>query len=413
MNSMNWEVSNIIYFMEEKMEIKNTMGKNLKSAKVGLEKNLQNAKIGLEKNIQNAKVGLEKNIQNAKVGLGNAKHTYKDIKESLESAKEVFDKSYSEKSKKRELPSTNKTYGTFPSSDGKTTIDYMCISPSEPPKMIFQFFHGMAEYKERYTELGEYLAQAGIAFFIADHLGHGKSIISDEHLGYFGKPEGWKYMVYDGKALTDIAKRIYPDIPFVIGGHSMGSFVTRAYLSFYPNIADKAVIVGTGNGNVLTSMGKLLAKIIGAFKGSMHRSQFLNTMAFAPYNKKIENPITPFDWLSLNEENVRTYMGDPLCGFTFTANGFENLTGLLGDITKKSTIKNYNRNTEILLLAGKEDPVGSYTEHVVAFEKTLKDMGVKNVTTKLYDNLRHEILNEECKQEIFSELLEWLEIPKR
>ncbi len=330
------------------------------------------------------------------------------IGEKEQPARGTFGEILNEKSKKSSSAQTTTTYGTFLSSDKATTIEYMCIAPVKEPVEILQFMHGMAEYKERYTQLGEYLASRGIAFYVHDHIGHGRSSLSPNHLGYFGGNKAWMNLVYDAKVLTDIARSTYPNTPFNIGGHSMGSLTARAYLAAFPNIPGKAILIGTCNANSLSSAGKLISDSIGLFKGRGYRSHFLNTQTFGAYNKKIPNPKTPYDWLSANEDNVEKYIGDPLCGFTFTADGFANLSSLLKYVSKRSIISDYNKHLPIYIAYGKEDPVGRFGKDIDALVHEFKSVGINNVTVCGYSGLRHEIFNEETKLEIFKGLADWL-----
>lgn len=307
--------------------------------------------------------------------------------------------------KGKDMPSIIETRGTFSSSDGKTDIHYMYMTPTSNPKITLQFLHGMGEHLDRYVDFGQYLANEGIAFFICDNLGHGDSSIDDEHLGYFGD---WRYLVDDAKKLTDIAKETFPDAEFVLGGHSMGSFIVRAYLEKYREETKKVILIGTGNSNSKIKCGKPLAKIIGKFKGDTHRSQLLQVLSFGPYNKKIENPKTVFDWLSIDEDNVRDYMGDPLCGFTFTTDGFASISEMISFVTKKNTIAKYEKNISFLLLGGKEDPVSNYGNDIDNLAVKMKNLGIDKIHMKLYENMRHEILNEKEKEEVYEDILNWL-----
>ncbi len=335
-----------------------------------------------------------------------------DIKDSLgekeQDARETFGELTTEKPVELDQDSITTTYGTYLSSDKSTTIEYMCIAPQGEPKQVLQFMHGMAEYKERYTLLGEYLASRGIAFYINDHIGHGRSSLSPEHLGYFGGSKAWMNMVYDAKVLTDIARATYPNTPFNIGGHSMGSLTTRAYLAAFPNIPGKAILVGTCNSNMLSALGKTIAKLIGFFKGKMYRSQFLNVNTFGSYNKKISNPATPYDWLSVDKENVEKYIGDPLCGFTFTTDGFENLAGLITYVSRRSIMTDYNKHLPVYIAYGKGDPVGHFGKDIKKLARELKSVGLANVSICAYSGLRHEIFQESAKYDIYKNLADWL-----
>ncbi len=332
----------------------------------------------------------------------------KNIEEKVKNVKSAISGIFSGKNKNIDFKTISTTYGTYLSSDKETSIEYLYIAPNGEPKLVLQFMHGMAEHKERYIELGEYLANEGIAFFINDHLGHGNSIKSPKHLGYFDTPEGWNRLLDDAKSLSDIATATFPEVPFVIGGHSMGSFLARIYVATYPNVPDKAVFVGTGDGGALAYGGVLLAKLVGVFKSGFNRSDFLDNMAFGTYNKKIPNAQSSFAWLSVNEDNVKTYEEDPLCGYRFTTNGFQNLFTLVAKASKLSTMQKYDRNMPVLLMAGEEDPVGHYGKDLLNLSKKLSNIGIKNVNLNLYPNLRHEIFNEDNRKEIFADLVNWL-----
>ncbi|WMJ23779.1 alpha/beta hydrolase [Paludicola sp. MB14-C6] len=302
----------------------------------------------------------------------------------------------------------SKSTGTYQSSNGKTTIHYYIISPTEKPKVILQFLHGMAEHSQRYVAFGEFLAKNGIAFCISDHLGHGESKDNDDELGYFGKKNGWKTLVTDAKKLTDILKQQYPDVPFFIGGHSMGSFVCRSYISHYPNEAKGAIIVGTGNATPIVALGKPLAKTIGFFKGNHYRSKLLDQLSFGAYNKQISNAKTSFDWLSENEENVQTYIDDPLCGYLFTTNGYADVAALMWSVSSQKWADSINKDLPILLVSGKQDPVGNYGKGIEKITEMLSNSGVKSVTVKLYETARHEVLNEKYKEQVFQDIFSWI-----
>ncbi len=297
---------------------------------------------------------------------------------------------------------------SFQSTNKKNTIVYRVYSPTTTPKAVVQFCHGMAEHAKRYEAFGTYLAQNGIAFCINDHLGHGESVQNENQLGYFGEKHGWKLLVSDAEKLTYILKKKYPNVPFIIAGHSMGSFVVRAYLSMYKDLADGAVIIGTGNATSLIKIGESMAKAVALFKGKQHHSKWLDNMSFASYNERISNAVTPFDWLSRDAQNVKLYIDDPLCGFIFTTSGFADISSMIKFVSTKKWADSINKKIPILLTSGDADPVGGYGELVTKVYNMLKSSDVNDVTLKLYEGARHEILNETNRQEVYEDMLKWL-----
>ncbi|MCR4925259.1 MAG: alpha/beta hydrolase [Clostridiales bacterium] len=298
---------------------------------------------------------------------------------------------------------------TFSSASGLADIYAESYTPENPAdvRAVVQIAHGMAEHIERYTDFANYLCSKGFAVFMNDHLGHGKSISDESELGYFGEKDGYRDIVNDMKTLSDIAKTEYPDIPFIIFGHSMGSFLARSYCEKYGALIDGAVFSGTSGSNPATPLAIKLASFVAKQKGSHYRSDFINTLAFGNYNKRFEGR-TPFDWLTRDENIVDKYIEDPHCGFLFTAAGFKDLFSLLKSVSSKSWYESIPYSLPILLISGAVDPVGDYSKGVAQVYKDLKDSGHKDVTLKLYDNSRHEVLNEISKDVVFADVADWI-----
>ena len=297
---------------------------------------------------------------------------------------------------------------SFKSTTGVADIYAQSWAPanSEDVIGIFQIVHGMAEYSVRYEKFANFLCTKGFAVFINDHIGHGKSVNSDDELGYFGEKDGYLGFVNDARVLTEMAMHEYPDKPVIFFGHSMGSFVARKYTQEFGDRIAGAIYCGTSGANPATGIAVKLADIIAARYGSMHRSEFINKLAFGSYNKKINPPRTPFDWLSVNTENVDKYIADPYCGFLFTAKGYKDLFMLLNSVSKKDWFKSIPYSLPIYITSGAMDPVGEYGKGVKQVYDDLKKTGHTDVTLKIYDGLRHEILNEE-KIEVFEDIANW------
>ena len=296
----------------------------------------------------------------------------------------------------------------FASYCGTNKIHAVKWVPEGTPVCIMQLIHGMAEYVERYEEFAAFLTEHNIILVGADHLGHGKSMGSNPP-GYFCEKEPDKVVIEDVHTLKDMMREEYPDVPYVIFGHSMGSFVARHFAYKYGKEVDGVVISSTGllSGPILVAMKTVVAFMI-ALRGGRHVSKFVNKMAFGSYLKRIKNPKSPFDWLSENEDNLRKYLADDLCGFTFTLNGFWTLGGLCSGLQDTDKIENIPKKLPILFIYGDEDPVGEYGVTVEKSYRMFVDAGMKEVSKIVYPGKRHELLNEDNKFDVMQDIYKWI-----
>ena len=278
------------------------------------------------------------------------------------------------------------------------------ISPKEKAKGIVQISHGMSEHRRRYIGFMKFLAKHGYVTIINDHRGHGESVSSPQDLGYFYK-NGHIGIVKDIHQIRNYVKGLYPNLPITLLGHSMGSIVAREYIKQYGDI-DKLILCGVPTENNSAKLGLKLCDAIRLFHGQKYRCELVNNLVLGAYNKnfKVEN-----SWICSDENVVDAYNKDENCGFTFTLNGFKCLFTMLIDVYSKENWNKENLNMPILMIAGKDDPV-IMTEH--AFYKTkdfLKEIGYSNVESKLYDNMRHELINEKGKDIVYQDILNYLE----
>lgn len=272
-----------------------------------------------------------------------------------------------------------------------------------------QIAHGVSEYVHRYADFANFLSEHGIAVVGNDHLGHGKSVAAGAPRIFFSKELGWEHVVDDMYKLCCIEKEKFPDAPYFLMGHSMGSFLARTFLIRYPSAVDGAVIMGTGQqGKLLIAGGKLIAKSQMKKFGAGATSPKVNSLAFGSYNKKFAPARTSFDWLSVNDENVDRYIADPLCGEDATIGLFLDMLGGIEFVGKQENVDKMNKNLSVLFISGAEDPVGG-TKGVTAAWETFRRAGISDLEIKLYPGLRHEILNEKCNSEVYEFLLNWLE----
>lgn len=270
-------------------------------------------------------------------------------------------------------------------------------------KAIFQIAHGMAEHADRYDWFADKLTQAGYAVFINNHLGHKLSVKDDSQLGFFGDKDGWKNLVEDQRKLTKLARNEFPGLPIIAFGHSMGSFICRAYTAEYHDV-DAAIYCGTGGPNPAAAAGITIANIVAKIKGNMHKSKLIDKIAFGSYNKRCPGR-TPFDWLTKDEKIVDKYVADPYCGFLFTACGYRDLFSSLKFVSQNDWAGKVEKDMPIFLIAGQEDPVGTYGEGVKKVYEMLKDSGHTDVQLKLYQGDRHEILNELDRDTVAADII--------
>lgn len=299
---------------------------------------------------------------------------------------------------------------TFDSRDHKTKIHAMRWIPQNPPVCIVQLVHGMAEYVERYDAFARFLAEHDILVVGDDHLGHGRTVSAGNGVyGYFCEQDAATVLVRDEHRLKKLTQEQYPGLPYIIIGHSMGSFILQNYLFRYGKGIDGAVILSTGNhsdGKIF--LGKMLAGACSVFHKQTHPSEFLNVATFGTYMRKIRNRRTVLDWVCSDSDVVDKYFEDDECGFTFTINGFKTLYELAKRCNNKENLTQIPKKLPILIASGTDDPVGNYGETPQKLYDTYLNLDMTKVQLKLYKGARHELLNETIKEEVYKDLLNWI-----
>lgn len=294
---------------------------------------------------------------------------------------------------------------TRPATSGEGSI-FSCLWAADQPKAILMIAHGMAEHSQRYASFGEFLAQHGWAVCMNDHAGHGQSAITK---GHFADSDGWNCVVTDLHALLEETKALFPGLPVCMMGHSMGSFLTREYITRWGAELDACVICGTMGRNPSLGAALALAGLQCRTKGPKSPGVLLDQLSTGGYYKQFKNPVNQFAWLSANEDNCRSYAADPLCGFVFTAKAYQDLFGGLRAVTGPQWARRVPQSLPILVIAGSDDPVGSRGKGPAQVAGWLKDAGVQDVTLTLYPGMRHEILNEADHDTVYQDILLWLE----
>lgn len=300
----------------------------------------------------------------------------------------------------------------FPSSDGENRIRARRWQDDErEPVGLLQISHGIIEHIERYDDFARYMAAKGFIVFGNDHLGHGKSVKADYDLGFFGAEDGWEHIVDDVHQLHDIMNGEYPQLPYFILGHSMGSFILRTYLIRYPeDRLTGALISGTGQQPKIVLLGGvILAKLECWRLGSRGISRIANNLSLNSYNKFFEPSRTPHDWLSRDEEQVDRNLADPLCNFDPSVSA---LLEMLRGIRFIGSVKNARKmrhDLPVFFFSGDKDPVGEQGKGVRRAVAVFKKAGMKDVKLKLYPEGRHEMLNELNRGEVYGDVSAWIE----
>ncbi len=321
----------------------------------------------------------------------------------------------------------NKTEFTYLSADKKTPIRALRWMPDEgtAPVAVLQIIHGMQEFIDRYDDFATFMASHGFIVTGCDLLGHGGSIRNgdERYFGYFGESDyaegktdssgemnGNRTLIRDIRSLQLLTQDLFPDLPYTLLGHSMGSFLAREYLCLHGASLTAAVISGTAfYSPVEVQAGLRLSRMTAKRKGWFYRSPFLNILSIGSMNKQFKDPRTPLDWLTRDPAVVDAYAADRRTQFVFTCNGFYSLFSALHYLTKKANLEHIPKNLPILLIAGDMDPVGKNGSGPKKVQGQLKSLGLENPKLILYQDYRHEVLNEIGKETVYEDVLHFLE----
>ena len=294
------------------------------------------------------------------------------------------------------------------STDSKNNLNVIIWETEKEPIGVLQIVHGMAEYIDRYDNFAKYMTEQGFNVIGHDHLGHGHSV-SDEHdYGFFAEENGDKIIIEDMHSVTQYAREKWEELPNFILGHSMGSFCLRQYLTKYSNDVFGAIIMGTGwIPSAAALLGKTIATNTCKSKGSHTVNPLLIKLTIEPYNKPFAPARTNCDWLSRDEKQVDLYVKDKLCGFDFTAGAYKDFFTILEKIAKNRQLIGMRKSLPILITSGSVDPVGG-KKACEKLNAQYKRCGIDDVTLKLWENDRHEILNELDKSDVYQYIYNWL-----
>lgn len=299
---------------------------------------------------------------------------------------------------------------SVPSSNGRSCLHGVIWKPEGEVRMVLQLAHGMLEHIEYYGDFACWLADRGIAVAGHDHLGHGRTASGQEEFGFFAGKDGYIYLVKDLNRVRRYLTPQFPDVPYFLMGHSMGSFMVRRYLTAFGEGLSGAILMGTGHQPVIhVRLGLALAAIASSVFGADSRSRLVQKLFQKAMNQKLRPTRTGMDWLSTDEEQVDRFVADYYCNYLFTCSAYRDLLRMVSDAEDPSLLKRVPKELPLLLISGEEDPVGEYGKGVERACQAYRKAGVQNVELLLYPGCRHELVIERNRLQVAEDTMHWME----
>ena len=288
---------------------------------------------------------------------------------------------------------------------------YRWLPDAAAPRAVVQVSHGMAEHAGRYARFAEALTAAGVAVYAHDHRGHGRTAGDPARRGFFAERDGWRAVLDDLYAVTQRIEDDHPGLPRALFGHSMGSFIAQQAMweraSLWRGVALSATTSGTAN--PLAPIGRLVARVEGLRLGATRPSKLLTTLSFGEFNKAFKPVRTEYDWLSRDAAEVDKYLADPWCGFEVSTQLWIDLLDALPGLADPANLARIPKELPVYLLSGSRDPVTGPVKGLQKLSDAYQSAGLRDVTWKLYEGGRHELLNETHRDEVHRDFLAWLE----
>lgn len=282
------------------------------------------------------------------------------------------------------------------------------LSRATQAKGVIHLVHGMAEHKHRYENFMHYLNQEGYHVVIMDHRGHGDSVKSMDDLGFFYDDQGVG-IVDDLHQFVQYVKGLFPELPYFMIAHSMGTLVARCFLQTHDREIQGLILSGPPVANPMATPGLWVTKIMKTFKGPHYRSKLVNDLAFGKFGKGLSGK-SDFKWINSNQDLVYRYESDPQCGYIFTLNGFQNLLTLVKRTYDRRSYRVLQPELPIALYAGADDPVIGGMDGFEDQTSFLRRLGYRSVTNHLYPHMRHEILNEPNHLRVYADFKNKIEL---
>lgn len=279
------------------------------------------------------------------------------------------------------------------------------VKQDTEPVAIIQLAHGMIEHINRYNEFADFLVSNRIFVYGNDHRGHGKTGEQQGLFGYFAEENGFEKAADDLFQITKQIKIDYPHAPVFLFGHSMGSFLARRYIQKHSSVIAGLILSGTG---YYPSMTVKAGQTIAGMLPPKEQSKLMNYLTLGSNNKGIKERKSKFDWLTRDDQVIQDFIEDPYTGFIPTAGFFYDLMSGLTDIHNQKFNLRIRPDLPIFLISGDADPIGMNGKGVFKTAHLLEEAGIQDVVTMLFENGRHELLNEVNREEVFNTVLYWI-----
>jgi alpha-beta hydrolase superfamily lysophospholipase len=278
------------------------------------------------------------------------------------------------------------------------------------PLAVVQIAHGMMEHAGRYDHFASWLNEHQVAVYANDHIGHGLTAKTPADLGHFPRKDDWQRSVDILQSLTQKIHAEHPGIPVFLFGHSMGSVMAQTYMMLCGREADGYILSGpVRQSGTMANLGLKIAGMLTFLFGPEDRSKLLIFLGYGQYNNRLKPRRTAFDWLSNVDSTVDKYMGSPICGFACSNRFYQNFFHGFNYISKRKNLKQIPPGTQVYIFAGRMDPAGKFGKDPQKINYLLSKFASARVRMKLYCKGRHEMLSEENREEVFGDLLEWMQ----
>ncbi|WP_445747890.1 alpha/beta fold hydrolase [Polaribacter sp.] len=304
----------------------------------------------------------------------------------------------------------NFTTDTFKTPDNQIIFYYKWFAAKNKPfKGVVQIAHGIGEHAARYHSIAEKLQKEGFEVYANDHRNHGNSVKNEDYLGYYDGDDYFEDALNDMRQLSKIIQKERPKNKIILFGHSMGSFLSRAYVIKFGKDVKFLILSGTGSFmKGLGTFGILSAKFFTKMNGKHKSNELLKNLFFTQFNKAFKPNRTSVDWISSDKKQVDLFEADPLRIEDFSLSIFLDILQATKKINEFDAFLETPKNIPMYLFSGDQDPVGEMGKGVIKVAENYKKAGIKDLTLKLYKNGRHEMLNEINKIEVEKDLLNWL-----
>ena len=297
----------------------------------------------------------------------------------------------------------------FRSSDNLTNIHVVIWEPENTVQAVVQITHGVTEHIMRYEELANYFTNKGIAVVGIDLLGHGLSTNNGNKVMYFGGIDSWDYVINDMKSCMNYAKEMFPNVPYILLGFSLGSYLARTYLIDNPDDFNASILIGTGyNSNFEIALGLSVANKEAKKYGDDKATEKIRSLTFDTYNKHFRPNRTSYDWLCKSNEMLDSYINDELRGGPMASGLFREMLRGMKYSQEKNNITKMNKNIHILLLSGSDDAASKFGNGIKKVQNLYKKNGINNVEYKIYTGLRHDILHEDERNIVYDDIYNWI-----